>query len=312
MGTPYFLRYSAYGSSGSNYFSPNRQVPSPVILGTLPSSLSTGWQTLAFSPNPAAGSSHPGLGNLPDHLLLDLFWMPVAEPYPISDQFSTAGKVNLNYQIAPFNYIVRKTAMHALLKSTWLTALPESAATNYKSHAIIRGTLSKTRYPINIPETLKDFDTKFSGGDLFRSASQLCEMYLVPQGETLSSTKTSFWTRNRFTADNAREQPYDHLYSRVTTKSNTFTVHWRVQSLRKSPGSVPTLWDESKDRTAAELRGSTLIERYIDPNATNIPDYATSTSAQPLGNFYRWRVVSETFSSRKPDFSPALTEISLA
>jgi len=68
-----------------------------------------------------------------------------------------------------------------------------------------------------------------------------------------------------------------------------------VQSLRKSPGSTATVWDESKDRVAAELRGSTLIERYIDPNATNIPDYATSASAQPLGNFYRWRVVSETF-----------------
>lgn len=295
VGTPYFLRYSAYGSSGSNYFSPNRQVPSPVILGTLPSSLTTGWQTLAFSPNPAAGSSHPGLKSPPDHLLLDLFWMPVAEPYPISDQFSTAGKVNLNYQIAPFSYIVRKTALHALLKSTWLPALPESAATNYKSHVNIRGAVTKSRYPLNISETLKDFDTKFSSGDVFRSASQLCEMYLVPEGETLASTKTTFWNSKRFTADNLREQPYDHLYSRVTTKSNTFTVHWRVQSLRKSPASAATVWDESKDHVAAELRGSTLIERYIDPNATNIPDYATSASAQPLGNFYRWRVVSETF-----------------
>ncbi|OJV03046.1 MAG: hypothetical protein BGO12_03475 [Verrucomicrobia bacterium 61-8] len=295
IGTPYFLRYSAYGSSGSNYFSPNRQVPSPVILGTLPSSLTTGWQTLAFSPNPAAGSGHPGLSSPPDHLLLDLFWMPVAEPYPISDQFSTAGKVNLNYQIAPFSYIVRKTALHALLKSTWLPALPESAATDYKSHTNIRGAVTKSRYPLNISETLKDFDTKFSSGDVFRSASQLCEMYLVPEGETLASTKTNFWNSKRFTADNLREQPYDHLYSRVTTKSNTFTVHWRVQSLRKSPASAATVWDESKDHVAAELRGSTLIERYIDPNATNIPDYATSASAQPLGNFYRCRVVSETF-----------------
>lgn len=295
VGTPFFLRYSAYGSSGSNYFSPNRQVPSPVILGTLPSSQTTGWQTLAFSPNPAAGSSHPGLRSPADHLLLDLFWMPVAEPYPISDQFSTAGKVNLNYQIAPFNYIVRKTALHALLKSTWLPALPESAATNYKSHANIRGSVAKTRYPVNVSETLKDFDTRFASGDVFRSASQLCEMYLVPEGETISSAKSSFWSGKKFTADNAREQPYDHLYSRVTTKSNTFTVHWRVQSLRKSPGSTATVWDESKDHVAAELRGATLIERYIDPNATNIPDYATSTSAQPLGNFYRWRVVSETF-----------------
>jgi uncharacterized protein (TIGR02600 family) len=221
--------------------------------------------------------------------------MPVAEPYPISDQFSTAGKVNLNYVIAPFNYIIRKTALHAALKSTWIQALPESAATDYKSHFSIRNVLVKTRFPINISETLRDFDAKFAGGDLFRSASQLCEMFLVPQGETLASTKSTFWNSKRLTADNAREQPYDHLYSRVTTKSNTYTVHWRVQTLRKVPGTSAGVWDETRDRIAAELRGSTLIERYIDPNATNIPDYATIPDAQPLSSYYRWRVVSETF-----------------
>jgi hypothetical protein len=294
VGTPYFLRYSAYGGAGSNYFSPNRQVPSPVILGTLPTSQTTGWQTLAFSPNPAMGSSHPGLTSPPDHLLLDLFWMPIAEPYPISDQFSTAGKVNLNYAIAPFNYIHRKTALHAALKSTVISALPESAATNYKSHYLIRNIVNRSRYSINVPETLGDFDAKFAAGDLFRSASQLCEMFLVPQGQTLASTKASFWASNRLTSDNSREQPYDHLYSRVTTKSNTFTVHWRVQALRKTPGNA-AVWDESKDRMGAELRGSTLIERYIDPNADDIPDYATDFTAEPLSRFYKWRVLSETF-----------------
>jgi uncharacterized protein (TIGR02600 family) len=283
------------------YFSPNRQVPSPVLLGTLPRSMTTGWQTLAFSPNPA-DPTHPGLASAgaaaPDHLLLDLFWMPVVEPYPISEQLSTAGKVNLNYRLMPFSYIERKTAMHAALKSTWITALTDTATntSSYKSHFTIRNAAdSKTRYAMDASETLKGFDEIFDSGKILRSASQLCEMFLVPKGETIATTRSTFWNDKHLTADNAREQPYNDLYSRVTTKSNTFTVHWRVQSLRKVPSGTADTWDETKDRVGAELRGATLIERYIDSNATNIPDYATTAAAVPLSNFYKWRVVSENF-----------------
>ena len=287
-----------------SYFSPNRQVPSPVLLGTLPRSTTTGWQTLAFSPNPA-DPSHLGLASAgaaaPDHLLLDLFWMPVVEPYPISEQLSTAGKVNLNFRLMPFPYIERKTALCAALKSIWITALADNAnnTANYKSHVAIREQPdSKTRYAVDTSETLKGFDEIFDSGNILRSASQLCEMFLVPKGETLDTTRTTFWNSKHLTADNAREEPYNALYSRVTTKSNTFTVHWRVQSLRKVPSSTADAaktWDETKDRVAAELRGATLIERYIDSNATNIPDYATTANAVPLSNFYKWRVVSENF-----------------
>lgn len=294
MQVPYFQRYDGYESAAASYFSPNREVPSPVSLGSIPSSLTSGWQTLAFSPIPA-NSGHPGLQSPPDHLLLDLFWMPVAEPYPISDQFSTAGKVNLNYAIMPFSYIERKTALHALMKATWITSLPDSAAANYKSHFFMRQDGTRTRFPIDVEETLKGFQEKFATGDIFRSGSQLCEMYLVPQGQSLSSVKGAYWNDKQLTADNAREQPYDHLYSRVTTKSNTFTVHWRAQVLRKVPGTTATVWENGRDVVASDLRGSSLIERYIDPNATDIPDYATNASATPLGAFYKWRVVSESF-----------------
>ncbi len=33
--------------------------------------------------------------------------MPVVEPYPISEPLSTAGRINMNYQIVPFTYINR-------------------------------------------------------------------------------------------------------------------------------------------------------------------------------------------------------------
>ena len=257
-------------------------------MGGLPSSKTTGWQTLAFSPNPAAGSGHPGLGGLRDFAWLDLFWMPVAEPYPISEEFSTAGKINLNYRIMPFGYIERKTGLYALMKSTWITSLHSSLAANYKSHAAVRDMANaRSRYPIDVAETLKRFDSDvFDSGGIFRSAAQICTMWLVPEGRTATDVE-SFWADRQLTSDTAREQPYDHLYSRVTTKSNTFTVHWKVQALRKAPGTGVGTWREDRDNIAGELRGATLIERYLDPNATDIPDYATQASAEPLSHFYK-------------------------
>jgi hypothetical protein len=306
---------SQVGSAAANvsYFSPNRQVPSPVILGALTTSTTTGFQTLAFAPNPAAGASHPGLPTtffgVGDHLYLDFLWMPVAEPYPISDQLSTAGKINLNYQIMPFSFIQRKTALHALMKNTWMTAIPsndDDVIGGYKSHAIMRGKPGpdgiRTRFAIDIPETLKGFDEVFGSGEIFRSGTQICQMFLVPKlpasSVTLANVRdlsSGYWSQNKITADNSREQPYNYLYSRVTTKSNTYTVHWRAQVLKKSPTTGAGIWDETRDRVASELRGSTLIERYIDPNATDIPDYATDASALPLSHFYRWRVVAENY-----------------
>jgi uncharacterized protein (TIGR02600 family) len=339
-------------NTGAGFFSPNRQVPSPVILGALPDSMTTGWQTLNFCPNPAmtmnAGVAHPGLGatnppsatnpdytSAPDHLLLDLFWMPVAEPYPISEEFATAGKVNLNYAMMPFPYIQRKTALDALLKSVWITAMPSPAVSPnfsayYKSYGMLYQTsrldLTHTRYPINVDATLRAFDYKFQQGDIFRVASQICDMFLYPndpnkldtlwagdgntQGingaDAAPSTQniTAWWAANSFTADNERESPYSSIYSRVTTKSNTYTVHWRVQSLRKGPGD-PTKWTEGTGRVASELRGASVIERYISPNTT-LPDYATNTPAkagapvQPMSYYYKWRVNSETYFQPSP------------
>lgn len=300
--TPYF-RYSNSNVNGletgtaKGYFSPNRQIPSPIsILGALPSSLTVGWQTLAFSPNPVVGAGHPGLDGAPDYLLLDLFWMPVVEPYPISEQFSTAGKVNLNYEIAPFRYIKRRTALHALLKPVWLTALNQSLAANYKSHEFVKGAAnSQTRYPLDVTQTLNRVDQDiFDKGDIFRSGAEVCRIWLVPQGRT-SSNVESFWNDKLLTSDTAREEPYDNLYSRVTTKSNTFTVHWRAQVLRPASGKDPATWDDTTGIIASDLRGATLIERYLNPNATDVPDYATDPNALTLSHFYKWRVVSETF-----------------
>jgi uncharacterized protein (TIGR02600 family) len=308
-----------------SFFSPNRQVSSAVVFGSLPRGRDKHWETLCFSPNPA-GANHPGNVAPKDSLLLDLFHMPIVEPYAISEPLSTAGKVNMNYGIAPFNWIQRSTAVRAALQSTRVTAIPFSQRGIYKNAPSAD---VNYRLQVDRDETLKASDALFAefpanlNGGFYKSAAQICDRFLYPKtyfngtlvneglpipkwsaGETAIRT---FWygtggtgdtdaTRGHsITGDNLREQPYGALYPRLTTKSNTYTVHMRVQTLRKKPGSNHAVWDEAKDQVTSEYRGSSTIERYIDPHDPrfdgNHPDHI-DVDRQSLEPAYRFRVVN--------------------
>ena len=67
----------------------------------------------------------------------------------------------------------------------------------------------------------------------------------------------------------------------MTTKSNTFTVHLKVQTLQKRVSdSNQDTWDENKDQITGEYRGSALIERYIDPADRRFNPNDSTTKAQ--------------------------------
>jgi uncharacterized protein (TIGR02600 family) len=235
----------------------------------------------------------------PDHVLLDLFTMPVVEPYAISEPLSTAGRVNLNYQIAPFTNIKRTTALHGVMRSVKIMGIPQSSADKGGSKRFDInpevGSSSGDNSTLEGPArgTLYGFHLKFQSGDIFRSASQICDIPLVPRGSDYENID-GFWNNNRRTGDNVREIPYGHIYPRVTTKSNTFTVHMRVQALQKVPNSPAAQWDESKDRIAGEYRGSTTLERYIDASAKNLPDFAgpRAVDTDNLDRHYRFRILN--------------------
>ena len=328
-----------YRTTTGATFSPNRQVSSAVMFGSLPTGIDpTGanaprpWQTLLFCPNPPAGSSHPGLGvpatgppytTPPDHLFLDLFTMPIVEPYAISEPLSTAGKVNMNYQILPFTYITRDTAVRAVLKSTRLMAIPSNASTEntlapraYKEgfpypyecrYNINPGT--ETANPPVSDGTLAGFQARFNNGDIFRCASEICDIYLVPMMIPGASSSTflypsgmsvpatysataAWWNNFLLTGDNTREAPYGDIYPRLTTKSNTYTVHVRVQTLKKVLGTSATQWVEGTDLVTGEYRGSSLIERYIDTSDPNLPPDFAATGSPSVEGFYKIRIVS--------------------
>jgi len=248
------------------------------------------------------GAGVASAGMPADHLLLDLFQMPVVEPYAISEPLSTAGRINLNTQIVPFTFINRETGIHALLKSEKLIAIRDSQAGVYKINDYTTPTQSNIRFPINIPETLKGFQARFASGDIFRSASEISEIYIVPidagNPNATYANMATYWSTNdttngrRLTGDNSKERIYATLYPRLTTKSNTFTIHARVQTLKKVPGTAANVWTEGRDQVTGEFRGSQTIERYIDPNNPDIPDYADTSTSDPISQFYKTRVIS--------------------
>jgi uncharacterized protein (TIGR02600 family) len=303
---PYFTSDVFAGAPGPTFFTPNRIMRSAGMFGSLPTGVKAGvpWRTLLFRPQP----SHPShSATIADHLLLDLFWMPVVEPYAISEPFSTAGKINMNYAIAPFSYITRKTGMAAALRAEKLFAIPNNATALEDCKSFSPGAPKWTgdaRREIDENQTLKQFDARFAGGEIYKSASQICDIHLIPTGTTITQSgnttnadavmttgATAFWnSSNNIAGDNMRERPYANLLGRLTTKSNSFTVHFRVQVLKKSPATPADQWVEGRDIVASEYRGSTLIERYIDPNNPLIPDFADDTSAN-IDDYYRFRVI---------------------
>jgi len=340
------------GVGGQN-ISPNFLVRSPVDFGSIPTGVMNRvpWQTLRFRPDigmnnaafrmsnvnslPPPGMPFANFCGPRDHFFLDMFWMPVVEPWSISEPFSTKGTINLNQQIFPFMYIERTTALHALLRGERMYAIPNTAADKYKNVNPTNGEPAggedaTYRRFINAKETLRQFTRRYQQGtdfdpipaqgntlafNCFRSASEICEMWLVPEESTTTSLeatlekvigtmnasgqRTGFWTDHALTGDNLRERPYANIYPRVTVRSNVFRLHLIAQTLQKATSEDPTTFDSTKDSVTAEWRGSCMIERSIDPrdpllankdytnlNATTI----NPTTTPKLDRFYTYRV----------------------
>ena len=283
--------------AGAAFFSPNHQVSSAGMFGSLPTRVKAGvpYQTLLFRPST---SGHPAVSDtIPDHLFMDLFWMPIVEPYAISEPFSTAGKINMNYQIVPFTYIERSTALQAAMQAERVLGIPTTVSTTYKNRDdlknILRNKISAGASSENASGTLSQFMQRFASSDkgyAFKSATEICDLHLVPEGYNVG-TMSSFWVTNALTGDNVRERPYANLYQKLTTKSNTFTVHYRVQALQQSNNDPqPTQWREGRDVVTSEYRGSTIIERFISPD-TVLPDFADPTTTGTLDSYYKWHIV---------------------
>jgi hypothetical protein len=330
---PYFNTEWQHESGGPAYFSPNRIVSGPGMFGSLPTGATTDepWRTLLFRPALENSSidgfkRHPGADSPPDHLIMDLFWMPVVEPYAISEPLSTAGKVNLNFDIVPYQHIQRSTALRGVFRSEFMLCVPNKWHLDYK-HNYGRGrgyhwrdnpyggTLQgkRLRAAIREDDTLNQFYERFeNGANLFKSATEICEIHLIPEevsarlqlgakGSIQSYVPTveqmnsgTYWKDHSLVGDNSRERPYTNIQNRITTKSNTFQVHYRAQVLKQARREGETEyaeWRPTTDTVQAEYRGSSLVERYVNPEGDDIPDFAQG-NLDGLDAYVRYRVVN--------------------
>ncbi|MES2595374.1 MAG: Verru_Chthon cassette protein A [Verrucomicrobiota bacterium] len=280
---------------------PMAQMASAVAFGALPTSAfgvtatdtaPRPWQTLLFCPHPAAQSAHPGRASPPDHLWLEFFHAPVTQPWPMSHDFATEGKVNLNHTLVPFSWIHRATALHGAFKGVRITAIPSAAMDDQgdsaKGHADGNPVGLSFRYEVDAERTVEAMATRLRAGDVFRSASEICEQSLVPrrieghtyEGEGLQPRDPSqvsvndlatWWQGSagdpadafEATGDNLREAPYAELHPRLCTQSNVYRVHYRVQMLQQPRGAPPEVWDEGAGSISSEQRGSSVIERGL-------------------------------------------------
>jgi hypothetical protein len=121
-------------------------------------------------------------------------------------------------------------------------------------------------------------------------------------------------SRKGMTGDNSREKPYMAIYPNITTKSNTYQIHYRVQTLKQTPFAHPSDWAKwvepgngsgASDKITGDLRGSAIIERYIDATDEKIPDFAGNIASggnnainsltNSLDPYYRYRVINSRF-----------------
>ena len=315
---PYF-RGRSIEETGQTFFSPNRQISSAVMFGSLPTGVVHGqpWQTLLFRPD-RGKQPHPGgwsSGHPADHLFLDLFNLPIVEPYAISEAFSSAGKVNINYVIAPFgyargdqgskyktnkmdrSYLRRDTAVRGVLKAVKVMAVPtgQPEGGHNEQPVNVQGTY---RFDIDAEKTLDQFEDRLKDPTrgLFRSASEICDMDLypvsVPSASITVSDWATFWDTNYAqTGDNMRERPYSHIYPRITTKSNVYTVYMRCQAVKKVAGTPVNKFDPKRDKVIGSYRGSATIERFVDPNDPELANYDPSLPDASVDQYYRFRVL---------------------
>ncbi len=316
-GMPYFETDTdnlEHGRLTEEHHFPQRSLISPVSFGSIPSASQANapWTCLLFRPNVEDPLQYPHLGEAghgmragepritregfhvpqmasiadsltmpPDHLWLDYFWMPAAEPHQVASQLATQGKVNMNYQIFPFTYIKRATGMHAVLKAEEIMAIPTNAGPTYKTSQ----DNPNWRHRIDADETLKQFEERFASGELFMTESEICEQFLIPEGREWDGSgdhMRAFFADHRLTGDNTLERPYAGLYSRLTTRSNVFKLHYRIQIIAKAPDGDPGQFDPTKDTISNDRQGAKLLERVLTQE--NLPDHALNPEARNLAS----------------------------
>src|SRR5690606_19449943 len=99
-------------------------------------------------------------------------------------------------QIIPFTGIERKTALYGVLDPVKITAINDAGGTSLLHYKKYKPSVPKHnyRYPIRIDETLRYVDEHLAANGAFRSASEICEIPLVPDPGKVPPVDPYPWT----------------------------------------------------------------------------------------------------------------------
>jgi hypothetical protein len=133
---------------------------------------------------------------------------------------------------------------------------------------------------VDVEETLRQWE-----GKIFKTATELCEQHLVPEGHSLESM-AAFWAAHQLTGDNTKERPYANLYGLATTQSNSYTMHIIAETILKSPGTPVNRFVSGVDQAGSRYRGKVGLTRRFDTQALDLPDYISDPYQDGLETRY--------------------------
>ena len=140
---------------------------------------------------------------------------------------------------------------------------------------------------------------KFANGDVFRSASEICEMYLVPEGKVWEGREDmkSFWNRHRLTGDNVKERPYTNMYPRLTVTVQHFQGAFVCSVSDQGPRARRPMCGKldamsSPVNTAAPQLSNARSVQTTPTSPTTPSRFQRQAELPPLDQYYTYRIVN--------------------
>ena len=240
----------------------------------------TPYRALNFSPSTDASQQTVGGTSYPDWAMLDLFttpatFQPLASPLPDAIQLTwggaTAGQINPNSAILPFDSIARRTPLESVFKGVQVSASYDAAG-NPVSSSVDESALA---------EAIRTYVTGL--GRPLMLPGEICN---VPEvANFLYAGSASSKSRN----DLVRQ-----VVGNLATRSNTFSI-WAIgQVIKKAAGNTDYGAFQTGDAVAGESKWNVLVERGLDFGADGVPgnsqnpgaDGAVGTPDDPVDPVY--------------------------
>ena len=227
----------------------------------------TPYRALNFSPSTDASQRTRGGASYPDWAMLDLFttpavFQPLGSPLPAAVPLTwggaTAGRINPNSRILPFDSVVRRTPLESVFKGVQVSTSYDAAGNPVVSTSADETALASA------------INTYLAGlGRPFMLPGEICNVPEVANSLYAGGTASS----------KSRNDLVRQIVGNLSTRSNTFSI-WAIgQVIKKAAGNTDYGAFQTGDAIAGESKWNVLIERRLDFGADGIPGNSQNPGA---------------------------------